>query len=187
MIKLWEVTAQSLVDLGWDGLLPLLPLTRGGKKPEIVKVMIDRLAEGGDKDLLALAEVVGGLAFTTESEKVWYKRRFAMFEEVLKDSWVYQEWIEKGREEGREQGREEGREQGREEGIEQGLEKGRQAQREAIEGIVKQRFPVLETLASEQVSRMSDINALGVLLVSIACAQDTETVRKLLLDAGKNS
>ncbi|HLI68788.1 MAG TPA: hypothetical protein VKV19_03425 [Ktedonobacteraceae bacterium] len=98
-----------------------------------------------------------------------------MFEDVLKDSWVYQEWVEKGREEGLEKGREEG------------LEKGRQAQREAIEEIVKLHFPALATLAAKQVSRMADLNALRVLLVSIASARDEEVARRLLMDAGNDS
>ncbi len=44
VVKLWEIPAQVILDLDWEGLLPLLPLTKGGKSPEIIEVMITRLA-----------------------------------------------------------------------------------------------------------------------------------------------
>jgi len=167
VVKLWEVTAQSIVDLGWDGLLPLLPLTKGGKRPEMVQIMIDRLAgENGDKDLLALAEMLGGLAFTKESEKVWFKRRFAMFQDIMKDSWVYQEIVQ--------------------ESEERGLAKGLQAQRRVIVNIVRNRFPELEELASQHVAYMNDLDALSLLTVSVASAPDVDALRKLLNDSIKS-
>lgn len=102
-----------------------------------------------------------------------------MQKNIFEDSWVCQEWVKKGWEEGFEQGFKQG--------FEQGLEEVRQFWRIGIEQVVKQHFPAFEALASEQAARMSDIKALFALLVDIACARDTETVRKLLLDAGKNS
>ncbi len=71
----------------------------------MVQIMIDRLAgENGGKDLLALAEMLGGLAFTKESEKAWFKRRFAMFQDIMKDSWVYQEIVQESEERGIQKG-----------------------------------------------------------------------------------
>jgi predicted transposase/invertase (TIGR01784 family) len=161
VVKLWEVTAQSIVDLGWDGLLPLLPLTKGGKRPEMVQIMIDRLAgENGDKDLLALAEMLGGLAFTKESEKAWFKRRFAMFQDIMKDSWVYQEIVQNSEE--------------------RGLELGIQSHRQAIVDVVRSRFPQLADLAAQYVARLRSLDDLRILTVSIASAQDAEAVRRLL-------
>lgn len=163
IIKLWQVSAQSILDLEWDGLLPLLPLTKGGKRPEIVQVMIDQLVKSGDRNLLALSEMFGGLAFTDEAEKAWFKRRFAMFQDMMKDSWVYQEMLEQGRAEER--------------------ERSLQAQRQVITEIVGHRFPALHELVAQQVARMADLNALQVLNVQISVAQDQEVVRKLLLEA----
>ena len=44
VIKLWEISAEALLQIGWIGVLPLVTLTDGGKRPEVVKEMIDRLA-----------------------------------------------------------------------------------------------------------------------------------------------
>ena len=199
-VKLWEVPAQTIVDLGWEGLLPLLPLTKGGKRPEMVQVMVDRLVEYGDKDLLALAEMLGGLAFTKESEKVWFKRRFAMFQDIMKDSWVYQEmrqeFLEEGLTKGREEGLTKGLAKGREEGLTKGLIKGREEgltkgliegreealreQRQVIVETIQERFPALETIARQKVASTADMHTLNLLLVNIASTQEVEVVRKLL-------
>ena len=181
-IKLWEVTAQSIVELGWEGLLPLLPFTKGGKKPEIIQIMVDRLVEKGEKDLLALVEMFGGLAFTKESEKAWFKRRFAMFQDIMQDSWVYQELRQEMLEEGLTKGLKEGMEKGLKEGIERSL----QTQRQAIVDIVQKRFPQLGELAFQQIAHVSDLDALRDLTVAIATTQDVETVHTLLVDAVKH-
>lgn len=165
-LKLWEVPAQAILDLEWEGLLPLLPLTRGGKKPALIQVMLNRLVASGDRELLALADMYGGLAFTGASEKAWFKRRFAMFQDIMKDSWVYQEIVQ------------ESEERGREEGL--------QSHREAIVAIVQKRFPSLNELASQRVARMTDLDALRVLVVSISVEDNIEAVRKLLVDAAKS-
>ncbi|MEO7021246.1 MAG: hypothetical protein ABI234_13905 [Ktedonobacteraceae bacterium] len=159
-----------ILNLGWEGLLPLLPLTKGGKKPEIVQVMIDRLVESNDKELLALAEMYGGLAFTSEPEKIRFKRRFKMFQEIMKDSWVYQEIVQESEERGEERGRKEGE---------------LQALRMAIMQFVKQYFPTLEKLALQQIELIADVHVLNVLLVSIFSTKEVDVVRKLLMDATK--
>jgi predicted transposase YdaD len=93
---------------GWLGLLPLVILTRGGKRAEVVNEMIEQLTEAQEYDLLALARLMGGLVFKEGSdESDWFKGRFHMFQDILRESWVYteigQEYIEKGREEERQQ------------------------------------------------------------------------------------
>jgi len=89
--KLWEVPAEEILQMGWVGLLPLVTLTRNGKQPEVVKVMIGTLTAAGEIDLLAFAQLLGGLAFRVRSEREWFKRRFNMFQDILRESWVYQE------------------------------------------------------------------------------------------------
>src|SRR5205085_5055192 len=63
VIKLWEIPAEFILRMGWLGLFPLLTLTKGGKRPEIVQVMVDHLSSAQEWDLLAASRVVGGLAF----------------------------------------------------------------------------------------------------------------------------
>lgn len=168
VIKLWDIPAQVILNLDWEGLLPLLPLTKGGKKLEMVQVMLNRLSN--DRDLLALAEMYGGLAFTSESEKAKFKRRFLMFQDIMKDSWVYQEIVQESEARGREEGRREVL----------------QSQRQTVLDIVSHRFPSLRQLASQQVARMADLDALRLLIVNLSITDNGEDMRKLLLDAARN-
>ena len=71
-----------------------------GKQPEHVQAMIDRLAQQKDKDLLSISHIIGTLAFTEVAEREWFKRRFVMFQDILEDSWLIQEYINKGIEKG---------------------------------------------------------------------------------------
>ena len=199
VIKLWEVPADALLDLDWDGFLPLLPFAKGGKKPIIVENMITRLAKSGDRDLLSLAFVYGGLAFKGPLEKARFRRRFAMFQDVMKDSWTYQEWMQEARElgleegfkEGREQGLQQGREQGLQQGREQGLQQGQeqehrkalQSHRQAVTDIVSKRFPRLGMLAAQQVEKMTDLDALRLVVVNVSVTDLEEIVRQFLTDA----
>ena len=167
VIKLWEVPAETIVQLGWVGLLPLLTLTKGGKRPEVVKVMIDSLVSAGEKDLLALAQLVGGLAFKKESERASFKRRFSMFQDILKESWVYQEigheFFEQGREQGREQGKLEG-------------------QRQTLMNFVQVRFPEIVAVAKQQTDATSDPEVLQALTIKLFAAQTVEEARRVLLE-----
>ena len=174
IVKLWQVSAQLILDLEWEGLLPLLPLTKGGKQPEIIQVMIDQLVKSGDSNLLALSEMFGGLAFTGETEKAWFKRRFAMFQDMMKDSWVYQEIVEESEEKGREKGRAEER------------ERGLRNQRTTIVQLVKRDFPALQALAEQQVQNIQDPDVLQDLISQLFATTSVEAARKLLLGLRTN-
>jgi len=89
-----------------------------------------------------------------------------MFQDIMKDSWVYQEIVQ--------------------ESEERGLAKGLQAQRRVIVNIVRNRFPELEELASRHVAYMNDLDALSLLTVSVASAPDVDALRKLLNDSIKS-
>ena len=97
------MTAQEVLDSGLVVLLTFLPLTKGGKEPDNIEQMIERLVAANEIDLLAVSYPLGGLVFDKEPEREWFKRRFKMLQDVLKDSWVYQELIEEGLEKGRQQ------------------------------------------------------------------------------------
>ena len=92
-----------------------------------------------------------------------------MYQEIFRDSWFYQEILQEGEERGIEKGREEGRERFR----------------GAVVQAVKQRFPALEKLASQQTARLTDLDTLNVLLISIIAAQDEEAARAILMDASQ--
>jgi hypothetical protein len=105
VIKLADIPAEAILTQDWVGLLPLLPLTKGGKEPEVVKTMVDRLGEAREFDLLAIAHLLGGLVFKKGPEREAFRKRLSMFQDILEESWVYQEIIEQGLEKGRAEGR----------------------------------------------------------------------------------
>src|SRR5712692_7029550 len=49
------------------------------------------------------------LKVVKEEKPEWFRKRFIMFQDILRESWVYQEIGQEFREEGLEKGREEGR------------------------------------------------------------------------------
>lgn len=171
VIKLWEIPAEMLLQMGWTGLLPLVTLARGGKRPEAVKQMIDRLAEAQEFDLLAISQVVGGLVFKKGSELDWFRKRFHMFQDILRESWVYQEIGQEYLEKGYEKGIEKGREQGKLEG-----------QREAILSFVQKRFPEAVALAKQQVESITDAETLHAMLFKLSDAQTAEDAKRIFLE-----
>jgi hypothetical protein len=75
-IKLWEVAPEVLEQQELVGLLPLLPLTKGGKKRETVERMITGLEKAGKQDLFVLGYAFSSLALTAEDDAQWLKTRF---------------------------------------------------------------------------------------------------------------
>jgi predicted transposase YdaD len=102
-IKLWEVEPYAIEQPGLFGLLPLLPLTKGGRNRETVLRMINKLKQGGTKSLLVAGYACSCLAFTAQDELEWLKERFFEMQDMLRDTWVYQEISKEGREQGREE------------------------------------------------------------------------------------
>ena len=129
-------------------------------------------------DLLALGHNLAGLIFTNEIDKQWLKERFGKVQDILEESWVYQETIQKGLEQGLEQGFEKGREEGREEGRQQGA---LQAAQQMAISIVAARFPELERLARLIIAAISDLNQLQMLVVELSTSLSQEHAKQLLL------
>jgi hypothetical protein len=181
VIELYKMTAQQLLDLDRIGLLPLVLFTEGGKTPTMVEVLIERLWVAGQVDLLAMTYQFGGVAFKTEPERLWFRRRFNMLQDILKESWVYQETIE--------QGIEQGIERGIAQGIAQGIEQGRQQehreellkQREVLVDVTRQRFPKLARLVKREAESIDDTTRLLSLIVGVSSAQTADEVVHLLL------
>jgi predicted transposase YdaD len=119
---------------------------------------------------MAIAQVVGGLAFKRESEQEWFRRRFSMYQDILKDSWVYQEigqeFLEKGREEER---------QRRLEG-----------QREMLMSFVQAHFPEITALAKQQADSIADPEVLQSVIIKLLAAQRLDEARQILLDINKS-
>lgn len=164
VIQLWEIPAEVFLRQGWSGLLPLVTLTKGGKQPEVVNEMVDRLASAQEYDLMAIARLLGGLVFKEGSdESDWFKGRFHMFQDILRESWVYKEIGQ--------------------EYFEQGIEQGK---RDMLLGFVQKKFPELVALARQQVDRITDPQILQTIFYKFVDAQTVEEAWQILLSLDQN-
>ncbi|HWS83581.1 MAG TPA: hypothetical protein VN207_04920, partial [Ktedonobacteraceae bacterium] len=85
---------KSLLQRGLKGILPLVPLTEDGQDHDAIEYVIKELRQPGVKqaeELLSLTYGLAGLVFEQESEHDWLQRRFAMIDDVIEESWTFQE------------------------------------------------------------------------------------------------
>jgi flagellar biosynthesis/type III secretory pathway protein FliH len=136
---------------------------------------------------LALAYAFGGLVSGNEAYNEWFKRSFAMLEDILEESWTYQEMIKKGMQKGLERGLEEGLEKGLEKGREEERQQRVQEQRETLLSFVQMRFPELVPVAEQQVASIKDSGALHDLIIKLFAVQTAEEARQALMEAGTES
>jgi hypothetical protein len=132
---------------------------------------------------LALAYAFGGLVSGNEAYDAWFKRSFAMLEDILEESWTYQEIIQKGMEKGLQQGLEKGWEKGREEVRRQWI----QEKRETLLSFVQMRFPELTLIAKQRISTINDPWTLHDLIIKLFAVQAVEEARQALMEAGTES
>jgi len=161
VIKMWEVPPEVAKQPGYEVLLPLLPLTKGGQNLQTVDDMITELIARNRPDLLGLGQFCAGLVFTDEVSKQWLTERFDKVLNIFEESWTYQQTLQKGREEGRQ------------EGI--------QAAQQTAISIVARRFPELELLARAIITMISDLNQLQMLTVELSIASSQERIKELLM------
>ncbi len=133
--------------MGLEGLLPLLPLTQGGKSREVVEEAIARLQATGHQDLLPLSYAFAALVFTKGVDKIWLKERFDEMQDILEGSWAYQEMAKKGLLKG----------------IQQGIQQGARAMQEAAIKMVVKRFADLEELAKTRITAIEDSGAFAAI------------------------
>jgi len=165
-IELWKKEAMELLHLGWVGLLPLVPLTRGGTEHGVVEEMIAGLVSAGKTELLVVANALASLAFEQESEaeQEWLERTFAMLNDTLRNTRAYQKILKEGRERGREEG----------------LEKGRQeALQQALLDVVEEHFPQIMPTVTQQVKAIEDPAILRHLIVKMTTVQTAEDAEQL--------
>lgn len=164
-IQLWELSAEVLKQPGVEGMLPLLPLMKGGSERQAIEEMIASLGAAGKQDLLPLGYAFAALVLDSEGERDWLRRRFDMLKDILEESWAYQEIVQKGLEKG----------------IEQGIEKGKlEALRQTIVDVVEERFPEIIALTKKQVNAIEDPALLRRLNVKMSIAQTTHEAEQSL-------
>src|SRR6266571_7306090 len=146
-IELGKLAAGELLQTGLVGLLPLLPLTKDGARREVVEEMISGLISAEKTESLWIGYALASRVLKDDLK--WLKRRFAMLEDILRDTPVYQEVLAEGEEKGREEGK---------------LE----AQRQTLLDVVQERFPAIVRLAKQQADAIQDPEVLRRLTVKIS-------------------
>jgi predicted transposase YdaD len=171
VIKLWEISAEAISETGLIGLLPLVPLAQDGGQYSAVEAMIHELAAHEEYGLLQLAKTFASLVFKDNADREWLERGFAMYRDLLEDSWVYQE-IEK-------------------KGIEKGLQEERRQElqrlRKVLLTIVQRHFPEMLEVTRKQAETIQDPELLQNLTVAVSLARNIQEMMQALLEAGKSA
>ena len=178
-IELARLDPEVFLEIQQAGLLPLLPLTRGGASRKMTETMFSRIQATEKTELIPIGTLLASLALGIENtvEQDWLTRKVNEMYDILQETPVYKFMTKEAREEGLQEGLEKGLEQG----LEKGLEQGREALREAIVEIVRKRFPKIVRLAKKQVAVVDDPARLRQLVVDISVAQTAEEVTQHLL------
>jgi predicted transposase YdaD len=157
-IELGALSPGDLLQSDQPGLLPLLPLTKGGARREVVESMFSGLLAARKIELIPIGYTLASLAFSRENraEQDWLLRRFHEMHDMLRETPIYQEILKEGREEGLE------------------------ALRRAIVDVITQRFPKLARLAKKQVVIVEDPELLRQVLVKVSVVQSAEEAQREL-------
>jgi hypothetical protein len=164
-IKLWETPPEVLKEQKLPGLLPLLPLTKGGKSREVVEEMIECLQQSGKIDLLPLAYVFSAYTFDNGNEQQWLKERFEKMKDMLEENWAYREMVQWAETKA----------------LKQGLEQGLQALHTTLIRFVETHFPEQLSLAKQQVELTTTPSQVQEMLDKLFVARANEDVRNILL------
>lgn len=126
VIRIWELSPQEIVDNGWVGLYPLLPLMRRSAPQKIHKEALqfgmDAIMKITDvalqRDLLAVMGVLAGEIYPKEWIHSMIRR------EMIMESPIYQDWVREEREKAMQEGMKEGMKEGLKEGLKEGVKEG---------------------------------------------------------------
>lgn len=179
VIEVAKISAKQLLQRGLLGLLPLLPLTDGGTQPEVMEEAVSTLVEAREIELLALAYTFGGLVSGNRAYDEWFERSFAMLEDIMEESWTYQEIVKKGMQKGLDLGLQQGLKKGREEERQQRILE----QHQTLLSFVQVRFPELVSLAKQQTTPINDPEVLHNLIVKLFGVQTADEARQTLMEA----
>jgi hypothetical protein len=161
-LELAEKTVEEFRQLNLDGFRPLMLFCKDGQTLEVLEEVLTYLERKKKGVLVSLTQCFATMVFTSQEEKAWLRRRFAMQEEfLLENSWIYQEYIAKG--------------------AEQGLERGKvQAVQQNIEMTIETRFPKLLSSVKGRIESLTDLTKLQELFMTALTAPTQEAVERSL-------
>ena len=184
-IELAELEAQAFLEQGLPGLLPLLPLTKGGTAHEKVLTMFEQMQEAATPpDLMAVGAIFASLAYgqNNTAEQSWLERVIQDMYDIVQQTPLYQSWTRAALAEGLEKGLKEGKQQGLEEGLKEGKQQGLEAMRQTLVNVVRARFPRLVSLARTQSAHIDNFDVLDDLILKVSTASKAQEARRFLLD-----
>ena len=133
-----------------------------GTNPTLAVALAGGLVSAEKTESLWIGYALASKVFKDDLK--WLKRRFAMLEDILRDTPVYQEVLA--------------------EGMEKGLEKGLETQRQTLLDIVQERFPAIARLAKQQADTIEDPEILRHLIVKISIVKTSKEAEQYLLNPG---
>ncbi|MBI2190583.1 MAG: hypothetical protein HYU36_01195 [Planctomycetes bacterium] len=156
-VRLWELKAAEMLQLGASGLIPLVALARGKTPEQPLTLAVDAASKVSDNsakaNILTAIGVLASLRYPKDLIFSFIRR------EAMKESSVAMDFIREGLKEGLKKGRQEGRQKGRQEGRQEGRQKGRQEGRREGELIGEirtwQRFLGQPITSRTQLEKMS--------------------------------
>ncbi len=160
---------------GKPSLLPLLLLTNGGNEPETVDIMIKELIAARKTDLLWIGYSLAAKVFDKDDLQ-WLRRRFALMNDFLWDSPVYQEIITEAETKGEARGEARGIETGKM----QVLSQTHLEMVQSLLDLVNTRFPTLKALAKRCANKIDDNSTLLHLIVKIGVAKTEQEAKTVL-------
>jgi predicted transposase/invertase (TIGR01784 family) len=158
IIELAKVPTEELRQKDLKGLLPLLILTKDGATHEVVEEVISKLVAAEQQELLPMVELLSSLVFTSGPDKEWILWRFNQMQNILRETWAYQEIMQKGK-----------------------LE----ALHDALLKIVRERFPEMIEVTQKQIGGIVNPTTLEDLLVNISLAQNLQEALQALIALDK--
>lgn len=159
VIRMWEQSPE--VFLQDPALLPLAVLAASENSTQLlnrVAAEVDKIEEITERrEISSCAQILAGLRFKKDVIRKLFR------EEIMRESVIYQDIIQKGLQEGREQGLQEGLQEGREQGLQEGLqegceqgrEQGRQEELSLIMRLLTRKIGTLDPELQERLQRLS--------------------------------
>jgi predicted transposase YdaD len=162
--------------------LPLLPFTVGGRTPEMIDRLFEKLRQESDLFLLRTAvEFASYVLDHYNEDQSWLFRKVQNMYE-LQDLPIYRAVKQQAREEGLQEGRQEGRQEGLQEGLQEGRQEGLEALRSLLIDAVEQRMPKLGPLAREQAALIENPKTLRDLTFKLFSAKTLKEAQHYLLN-----
>src|SRR6266516_1250296 len=158
IIELAKIPTDELRQKDLKGLLPLLILTQGGATHEVVEEVISKLVASEQQELLPITELLSSLVFTSGPDREWILWRFNQMQNILRETWAYQEILQEGELEGL---------------------------RRALLKIVQKHFPEMIDVTQKQIEGITNPASLEDLLVNISSAQNLQEALQALVTLDK--